>query len=394
MPSTVRNAAAASAGVLGVAGGVHSLVRLGRAGVRRHRLGARDQGEFAETVSVVVPARDEGGQIAGCVAAILAQDAKVVEVVVVDDGSRDATAVEANRAGARVMAAPEPGPGAVGKAAACAAGARVATAGRWLAFVDADVALAPEAISRLLAACRETGAVAGSPLARQATRTIWEELLLPDLGLAVAERLDLDAVADPARPAAFLSGQCLLVRRDAYEAVGGFGAVAGSLVEDVALAGRLKAAGGRLEVRLAPDLAAVRMYGRFGDLWEGLAKNLAEVWGAGAGSLAWQATRTLAGVAPWVGLAARPQARAARRLALAGGLLQLTVRAGGRLVAGADPRLAVAYPAADLVLLAIYADSVRRRRSGAPVSWKGRTYPAAGPAGHADPGTDAGPHGP
>jgi hypothetical protein len=275
-----------------------------------------------------------------------------------------------------VVAAPPPGTGKAGKAAACAAGAREATAGRWLAFVDADVVLAPEAISRLLAACGDQGAVAGSPLARQATQTLWEELLLPDLGLAVAERLDLDAVGDPTRPQAFLSGQCLLVRRDAYEAVGGFEAVAGSLVEDVALARRLKAGGGRLEVRLAPGLAAVRMYGRFGDLWEGLARNLAEVWGARAGSLAWQAARAAAGVAPWVALAARPQTRAARGAALAGGLLQLTVRAGGRLVAGADPRLALAYPAADLILLAIYADSVRRRRTGAPVAWKGRTYRA------------------
>ena len=56
--------------------------------------------------------------------------------------------------------------------------------------------------------------------------------------------------------------------------------------------------------------------------------------------------------------------------------------------------LAVAYPAADLILLAIYADSVRRRRGGAPVSLKGRTYPAAGRADHAGPGTDADPHGP
>jgi GT2 family glycosyltransferase len=380
VPSTLRNVAAAVAGVLGLAAGGHSLVRLGRAGRRRHRLGPGDPRELGEGVSVVVPARNEAGQIAGCVAAILAQDAKVAEVVVVDDGSRDSTAAEAGRAGARVVAAPAPGTGRTGKATACAVGAREARAGGWLAFVDADVVLAPEAISRLLAACRDQGAVAGSPLARQATRTLWEELLLPDLGLAVAERLDLDAVGDPARPEAFLSGQCLLVRRDAYEAVGGFEAVAGSLVEDVALARRLKAAGNRLEVRLAPNLAAVRMYGRFEDLWEGLAKNLAEVWGAGAGSLGWQAARALAGVAPWLALAARPQARAARRAALAGGLAQLTVRAGGRLVAGADPRLALAYPAADLVLLAIYADSVRRRRTGAPVTWKGRTYPAA-PAG-------------
>ena len=240
---------------------------------------------------MVVPARDEEGRVGGCVGALLAQDAAVVEVVVVDDGSGDGTAAEAGRAGARVVAVPPPPPGVAGKAAACAHGARVATAGRWLAFVDADVVLAPEAVSRLLAGCLATGAAAASPLARQATRTWWEELLLPDLGLAVAERLDLDAVADPGHPAAFLSGQCLLVRRDAYDAVGGFAAVAGSLVEDVALAGRLKAAGHRLDVRLAPDLAAVRMYGRFGDLWEGLAKNLAEVWGTGAGSLAWQAAR-------------------------------------------------------------------------------------------------------
>jgi hypothetical protein len=375
----VRDLVAVLAGVAGVAAGAHSLARLGRAGRGRHRLGRRDPWELGETVSAVVPARDEAGRVSGCVAALLAQDAAVVEVVVVDDGSADGTAGEAARAGARVEPAPPPGPGAAGKAAACAHGAEVAPGGRWLAFVDADVVLAPEALSRLLAACLAGGAVAASPLARQATGSWWEELLLPDLGLQVAERLDLDAVADPGRPAAFLSGQCLLVRRDAYQAVGGFGAVAGSLVEDVALARRLKAAGHRLEVRLAPDLAAVRMYGRFGDLWEGLAKNLAEVWGAGPGSLAQQAARALAGAAPWLALAARP-GPAARRVALAGGLLQLTVRAGGRLVAGADPRLAVAYPVADLVLLAVYADSVRRRRSGAPLTWKGRTY-------RNDPGT-------
>jgi len=362
-----------------VAGGLSSLARLGRAGRGRHRLGPRDPAEVGETVSVVVPARDEAGRVGECVAALRGQDAAVVEVVVVDDGSTDGTADEAARAGARVEAAPAPEAGVAGKAAACAHGAAAARAGRWLAFVDADVVLAPGAMSRLLGACLASGAAAASPLARQVTGTWWEELLLPELGLAVAERLDLDAVADPARPAAFLSGQCLLVRRDAYEAVGGFAAVAGSLVEDVALAVRLKAAGHRLEVRLAPDLAAVRMYGRFGDLWEGLAKNLAEVWGPSPGSLARQAARALAGLAPWLALAARPGAPA-RRVAVAGGLLQLTVRAGGRLVAGADPRFAVAYPAADLVLLAVYADSVRRRRTGAPLTWKGRTYrpPPAG----------------
>jgi Glycosyltransferase like family 2 len=372
-----RDAVALTAGLAGLAAGADSLARLARAGRRRHRLGPADPAA-REPISVVVPARDEAGQIGGCVAALLAQDAAVAEVVVVDDGSADATAWLAARAGARVVAAPPPAPGVAGKAAACAYGAEAARAGRWLAFVDADVRLAPQALSRLQAAALAAGAAAASPLARPLAGAWWEAVVLPDLGLQVAQHLDLDAVADPARPDAFLSGQCLLVRRDAYRAVGGFAAVAGSLVEDVALARRLKAAGHGLAVRLAPDLAAVRMYQRPGELWAGLAKNLAEVFGADRAAVAGRAGRALAGVAPWAALAARPSGPA-RRVALAGGVLQLAIRAGGRLVAGAGVRWAPAYPLADAVLLAVHLDSVRRRRgAGRPLTWKGRRYVVRG----------------
>jgi Glycosyl transferase family 21 len=242
------------------------------------------------------------------------------------------------------------------------------------------VRLAPEALSRLVAAAIAAGAAAVSPLARPLAGSWWEELLLPELGLQVAERLDLDALADPARPDAFLSGQCLVVRRDAYDAAGGFAGVAGSLVEDVALARRLKAGGHGLAVRLAPELAAVRMYGRPADLREGLARNLAEVWGSDARAVGRQAGRALLAAVPWALLAASPRpAGRPRAMLLAAGLLHLATRAGGRLRSGADPRWALAYPVADTVLLAVYLDSVRRRRTAAPVAWKGRSYPAPGP---------------
>ena len=145
MPSRARDAVAVLAGIAGLAAGAHSLARLGRAGHRRYRLGPGDPAAH-EPVSVVVPARDEAGRVGACVAALLAQDAEVAEVVVVDDGSRDGTAAVAAAAGARVEAAPAPGPGVAGKAAACAPGAARASAGRWLAFVDADVVLAPQAL--------------------------------------------------------------------------------------------------------------------------------------------------------------------------------------------------------------------------------------------------------
>ena len=360
----------------------HSLARLARAGRRRHRLGPGDP-PAAVTVSVVVPARDEAAQIEGCLAALAAQEV-AVELVVVDDGSRDATAALARRAGARVVAAPAPPAGVAGKAAACALGAAEARAGAWLAFVDADVRLAPGALSRLAGAAVAAHAAAASPLPRMLAGSWWEELLLPELGLQVAERLDPDTLADPARPDAFLSGQCLLVRRDAYEAAGGFEAVAGSLVEDVALARRLKVAGYGLCLRLAPELAAVRMYQRPGALWQGLARNLAEVWGDDAGALARQAARALLASAPWAALAAprRRRGRAAAAL-LGAGLAHLVVRAGGRWRAGTDPRYALAYPLADAVLLAVYGDSVLRRRRGRPVAWKGRSYRPPGFSGGA-----------
>ncbi|HEU4400063.1 MAG TPA: glycosyltransferase family 2 protein [Actinomycetota bacterium] len=379
VPSAGRRATAAAllaAASLAVA--AHSLARLGRAGRRRHRLGPRDPAATA-SVSVVVPARDEATRVQGCLAALFAQDVEPAEVVVVDDGSRDATAAVARQAGARVVAAPPLPSRVAGKAAACATGSAAALAGEWLAFVDADVHLAPEALSRLLAAADRSGAAATSALARPVAGSWWEQLLVPDLGLQVAERLDLDAIADPARPDAFLSGQCLLVRRDAYDAAGGFAAVAGCLVEDVALARRLKAGGHGLAVWLAPQLVAVRMYERPGDLWEGLAKNLAEVWGSSAAAVSRQAGSAILGAVPWAVLAVprlRPPPWWPRALLLAAGLLHVVVRAGGRYRAGAEVRWAVAYPAADLVLLAIYLDSVRRRRVGGTVSWKGRTYPA------------------
>ena len=313
--------------------------------------------------------------------------------MVVDDGSRDATAALARRAGARVVAAPAPAPGVAGKAAACALGAAEARAGAWLAFVDADVRLAPGALARLAGSCVAARAAAASPLPRMLAGAWWEELLLPELGLQVAERLDPDALADPARPDAFLSGQCLLVRRDAYEAVGGFGAVTGSLVEDVALARRLKAAGYGLCLRLAPELAAVRSYRRPAALWQGLARNLAEVWGDDPGALARQAARALLAAAPWAALAAprRRRGRAAAAL-LGAGLAHLVVRAGGRWRAGTDPRYALAYPLADAVLLAVYGDSVRRRRRGRPVAWKGRSYRARGFSRGLEPSARAAPY--
>jgi hypothetical protein len=82
-------------------------------------------------------------------------------------------------------------------------------------------------------------------------------------------------VSDPNSPAAAANGQYILITREAYDAVGGHAAVAGSLLEDVALARAVKRSGRKLFFRFGGDAVRTRMYRSFAQLREGWTKNLA-----------------------------------------------------------------------------------------------------------------------
>jgi hypothetical protein len=83
----------------------------------------------------------------------------------------------------------------------------------------------------------------------------------------------IKAANDPAHPTAFAAGPFMLFRRSAYTAIGGHRALAGEVVEDLALARRIKTAGYRLRYLLGLDAADLRMYADFPALWEGWSKN-------------------------------------------------------------------------------------------------------------------------
>ena len=96
------------------------------------------------SVSVVVPAYQEAAHVARLLHSLQRQDVRPTEVIVADDGSRDATAAIAERCGARVLRLPHRGP-----AAAKNAGAEVAR-GDVLVFLDADMTAAPAFIERMV----------------------------------------------------------------------------------------------------------------------------------------------------------------------------------------------------------------------------------------------------
>jgi len=112
----------------------------------------REAAPGAVRLSVVIPAFEEEGRIAAAVAGVREALAGVeedggLEIVVVDDGSRDRTAEVAASAGATVVRLPANR----GKGAAVRAGV-LASAGRCVAFTDADLAYPPGSLLELLAA--------------------------------------------------------------------------------------------------------------------------------------------------------------------------------------------------------------------------------------------------
>jgi glycosyltransferase involved in cell wall biosynthesis len=337
---------------------------------KKHEL-ARVRSAHPLDVRVCVPARDEEGYVGRCVLALVANGP--VEVVVVDDGSADRTAAEAAEAGAVVRAAARRPAGWSGKAWACQEAACGATT-RWLLFVDADVVVAPDAISSLVAAAEARELALLSLFGTWEVVSFWERVALPAIGWFIRGAVQLDTLNanGPGAPA-FANGQMILVDRDAYVAWGGHGAVRGEVLDDVRLAEVARGSGGRLGLLVAPWAFRVRLYDGLVSMFQGYRKNLYEGTGrrpalAIGGAVLVAATTVappLAVVPLW--LAGEPW------LALAAGGVWLEIAFYRWMLERRDGRsgwIAPLHPLGGLVLAAVLLASWRSRT----VAWKGRVF--------------------
>jgi len=226
-------------------------------------------------VSIIVPARNEEVCLGDCLASLVAQTGVAFEIIVVDDQSTDRTrAIAENFKSVRIVS---PGPlptDWTGKNNALVAGVKEAR-GEWLLFTDADTVHLPGSLARALAEARENRAELLSYSPEQIAVTFWELATLPVVFAELARQYPPAKVSDPASPIAAANGQYILIRREAYGAVGGHVAIADSILEDVALARAVKKSGGRIRLRYAADAVRTRMYRNFRQLREGWTKNLA-----------------------------------------------------------------------------------------------------------------------
>jgi hypothetical protein len=87
-----------------------------------------------------------------------------------------------------------------------------------------------------------------------------------------------------------------MIRRDVYDSIGGHLGVAGEVLEDVAIATRVKQSGHRLWFGSGNGLVRTRMYRSFGAMWEGWKKNLYRL----VGGTPWAVFRELESSLPWI----------------------------------------------------------------------------------------------
>lgn len=313
-------------------------------------------------VTWFTPARNEVEVIEACVAGARAQ--AVARYVFVDDHSTDGTGARLHASGMPPLQPPAPAPGQLGKPSALAfAVARAAPDTEWLLFVDADVLMAPGAVSALVERAERSGWDLVSAHPHQVMKTWVEQVVLPSVGSLVLLAHPPHRVSAE-RP--FANGQCLMVRRESYLAAGGHAAVAGEVLEDLHLAAAVARAGGRLGCVDGRDLARTRMYASWSELREGFAKNLFELLGGRWSLVAPRLTVAL--LLGWAG----PIAAAAEGPPgfVAWGAIA-SMQAGLRYWAGA-PVLASVW--APIGVLAAAWLAVKSGLSRGRVEWKGRHY--------------------
>ena len=351
-------------------------------------------------VSILIPARNEAAGITAALAAALATRDVEFEIVVMDDSSIDGTPeIVLGHADPRVRLerAPALPEGWNGKQHACWALANAAR-NPVLCFVDADVRLAPNCISRMTAFLESSDAALVSGFPQQITGTFLEWMLLPLIHFVLLGFLPvarMRAGTDPNFAAG--CGQFLMARRKEYFACGGHSGIQQTMHDGLRLPRLFRAAGYRTDLADITALATCRMYTNARDTWNGLAKNAVEGIAAPARIVPITLILLLGQVVPFLGLVL--VASLLLWLVSSAGALGMEVKVSNRplfslwicVLLGSlfaawlprwlaasrfrqDRRSAFFHPFGILLLLAVQWYALIRKLRGSPITWRTRAY--------------------
>jgi len=341
-------------------------------------------------VSVVVAAKDEADNIETCVRTMLRQDYPNFELIVANDRSTDATpaivegiAAEDNRV--RLINVNELPAGWYGKSNAMQT-AIDASYGEWICMIDADCRqTSPRTLSVAVQYAIDCGADLLSVLPVLEMRSFWENVVQPVCGGVMMIWFNPKRVNDPRRPQAYANGAFMLMKRQAYEAIGTHQAVKTEFNEDMHMAALTKRAGLKLRVVRNHGLYVVRMYTSLRKILQGWSRIFLGTFGTLRRLTVSLVLLAIMGLLPYgsvvVGFALAGAGIGPAAWWLACGIagvgavgLQLSVIYRFYKLAGARCDLAWSYLLACLVVMAALVTSIMKLRPGAKVVWKDTSY--------------------
>jgi glycosyltransferase involved in cell wall biosynthesis len=234
-------------------------------------------------ISLLFAARDEEEKLAGALATLMEIDYPNLEVIAVDDRSKDATGrildeFARTHARLRVVHVTELPAGWLGKPHALQK-AYEGSKGEWLLFTDADVRFRPDALRRAVALAKQHKLEHLTLLTDVEMSGFWETVLMTFFGMAFHLGNNPGGVSDQNSRAYVGVGAFQLMSRTAYEASGTHRRLAMEVVDDMKLAKMIRQAGFRSGAGVSEDAVVVRWHAGLGNLINGTTKNFFAAFG-------------------------------------------------------------------------------------------------------------------
>jgi len=343
----------------------------------------------APLVSVLVAAKDEAGNIETCVRTMLSQDYPNFEMIVCDDRSEDGTGDIVERIAAeddrvRLVRINDLPDGWCGKNNAMNTGIREAR-GDWICMIDADCRQTSDrTLSVAVQYAQDTEADMLSVLPILEMNGFWENVVQPVCGGVMMIWFHPEKVNDPDKPNAYANGAFMMMKRSAYEAIGGHEAYKDKLNEDMHMALGVKQHGLRLRVARSRGLYLVRMYTSLRNIFRGWSRIFFGTFGTLKRLSISLLVILMMGVHPYVcaalglGLAAAgthsPWWLVCGIVGSAAVVMQQSVIFRFYRLISARPTLAWTYLLGNLIAAAALVGAIMKLRSGAKVVWRNTSY--------------------
>jgi glycosyltransferase involved in cell wall biosynthesis len=258
-------------------------------------------------ISILFAARDEEEKLPKALATLMEIDYPNLEVVAVDDRSKDSTGsildeFAAAHARLRVVRVAQLPTGWLGKPHALQKGYE-ASKGEWLLFTDADVRFQSDALRRAISLAKGRNLDHLTLFADVEMEGFWEKVVITFFGLGFHLAIDPARVSSPRSSRYAGVGAFQLLRRFAYETSGTHRRLAMEVVDDMKLGKIVKQAGFRSDCGLASGFVSVRWHAGLANIAQGVTKNFFAAAGYNLKLLAAQvAGLVLMNILPFVGL--------------------------------------------------------------------------------------------